>query len=404
MIDNLLHRFVFDTASGSRCPKLDCGLLFSVLVLLTLGVVMVASASLAISERHMGYPWHYFSRQAMFAVLGLIVGAIIFKVRMSFWFKNDMLFLFLALGLLVLVLIPGIGREVNGSQRWIGMGLFNLQVSEPARLCLMIYLAGYLVRRAEEVRMSFSGFVKPLAVLLLACFLLMLEPDFGATVVLLVTTLTMTFLAGVPLVLMGLLVIGVVCLLVLLVFLSPYRMERLMGFVDPWADPFNSGFQLTQSLIAIGRGEWFGVGLGGSIQKLFYLPEAHTDFVFAVYAEEMGLIGVLIIIALYAFVVWRAFSIAAVARNTGDYFSCYLAYGIGIWIGVQSVINMGVNMGILPTKGLTLPLVSYGGSSLIVMCAAIAILLRIDYETRCCVNNMSTHKKKTSAHRRRRAL
>ncbi|NOX08975.1 MAG: putative lipid II flippase FtsW [Gammaproteobacteria bacterium] len=402
MIDRLLRRFVFDTASGARCPQLDCRLLLVAITLLTLGVVMVASASLAISERHVGQPWFYFSRQAVFAVLGLMVGAAVLRLRMSFWFKHDRAFLFIALGLLLLVLVPGIGREVNGSQRWMNMGLFSLQVSEPARLFLLVYLAGYLVRKEDEVRASLQGFIKPMAVLIMACALLIMEPDFGATVVLLAAVISMIFLAGVRLPFMGALLMLVGAVLTLLVIFSPYRMRRFMGFLDPWADPFDTGFQLTQSLIAIGRGEWFGVGLGGSIQKLFYLPEAHTDFVFAVYAEEMGLLGVLVLIALYAFIVWRAFSIALVARKAGDVFSCYLAYGIGVWIGVQSVINMGVNMGILPTKGLTLPLMSYGGSSLIVMSAAIAILLRIDYETRCCLDNMGSGSKKPSVRRRRR--
>jgi cell division protein FtsW len=278
---------------------------------------------------------------------------------------------------------------VNGAARWINAGLFRLQVSEPAKLMFIVYLASYLARHGEEVRTRITGFLKPIGLLAVAALLLLLEPDFGATVVLTATVMGMIFMAGVKLVQFS----GVLglsgLLLASLAVSSPYRMNRLTTFMDPWADPFNSGFQLTQSLIAIGRGEWFGVGLGSSIQKLFYLPEAHTDFVFAVLAEELGLLGVCVIIFLYAVLVWRAFVIAAQAVRAESLFSAYLAYGIGIWFGLQSFINIGVNMGLLPTKGLTLPLVSYGGSSMIVMCAAVALLLRVDYETRCTATGMS---------------
>jgi cell division protein FtsW len=244
------------------------------------------------------------------------------------------------------------------------------------------------VRRGEEVRTQVAGFLKPMGVMVLAAILLLLEPDFGAMVVLMSTVLGMTVLAGVRLWQFAVLLGMALSAFALLAITSPYRLARLTAFLNPWADPFNSGFQLTQSLIAIGRGDLFGVGLGASIQKLFYLPEAHTDFIFSVLAEEFGLVGVLVVIALYAFVVWRAFAIAEVARQGQQPFAAYLAYGIGIWIGLQSVINMGVSMGLLPTKGLTLPLLSYGGSSLLVMCVAVALLLRIDYETRCNVHNL----------------
>ena len=264
-----------------------------------------------------------------------------------------------------------------------------LDSAEPAKLFFIIYLAGYLAKYGDEVRSQISGFLKPLGLLVIASVLLLAEPDFGATVVLAAIVMGMIFMAGVKLYQFGgMLGLGAVLMAGMAVS-SPYRMTRLKTFMDPWADPFDTGFQLTQSLIAIGRGEWFGVGLGASIQKLFYLPEAHTDFVFAVLAEELGLFGVCTIIVLYTILVWRAFSIATQAAKANNLFASYLAYGLGIWFGLQSFINIGVNMGLLPTKGLTLPLMSYGGSSMVVMCMAIALLLRIDYETRCTAAGLS---------------
>lgn len=376
--------------AGLRCPRLDMGLLGVALTLLAIGLVMVASASIATADRELGDPFYFAMRQGIFLSIGLAVGVLIFQVRMVHWARAGVPVLALTFLLLLAVLIPGVGREVNGASRWIALGPINLQVSEPAKLLLFIYLAGYLVRHAEEVRNRVSGFIKPMGVLALAGVLLLAQPDFGATVVLLAAALAMMFLAGVRWWQFGVLLGGAGSLLAVLAVVSPYRMNRLTTFVDPWADPFNSGFQLTQSLIAIGRGQWSGVGLGGSVQKLFYLPEAHTDFVFAVWAEEFGLIGVLLLVALYGYLVWRAFAIGSVAQQAGDHFSGYLAYGIGTWFGLQSFINMGVNMGALPTKGLTLPLMSYGGSSLVVMCTAIALLLRIDYETRGSVHRLPT--------------
>jgi cell division protein FtsW len=275
-----------------------------------------------------------------------------------------------------------VGREVNGSTRWLHLGLFNLQASELVKLFVIVYLAGYLVRRGEEVRTTLKGFLKPLVILAALSVLLLLEPDFGTTAVMFATALGMMFLGGVRLWQFSALLALVVAVMAGVALSSPYRLERLTTFLDPWADPFNSGFQLTQALIAIGRGEWLGVGLGGSIQKLFYLPEAHTDFLFAVLAEELGLLGVMTVIVLFTLVVWRAFVIAYRAELSGNRFAGYLAYGIGMWIGLQAFINMGVNMGALPTKGLTLPLMSYGGSSIVVMCMAVALLMRVDYETR----------------------
>ncbi len=396
---NLTARF----SRPGRCPRIDFGLALAAGTLLLLGLVMVSSASITIADRQLDQPFYYALRQALYIGLGLILALLVLQVKLVVWERGSFVWLAVALALLTLVLIPGVGREVNGSIRWLALGPLRLQVSEPAKLLLILYLAGYLVRRGEEVREQVTGFLKPMAVLVVAAVLLLLEPDFGAMVVLMSTVLGMTFLAGVRLwqfaVLMGLAASAFAALAIT----SPYRMARLTAFLNPWADPFNSGFQLTQSLIAIGRGDLFGVGLGASIQKLFYLPEAHTDFVFAVLAEELGLVGVFAVIALYAFMVWRAFAIAAVARHGQQPFAAYLAYGIGIWLGLQSFINMGVNMGLLPTKGLTLPLMSYGGSSLLVMCVAIALLLRIDYETRCNVHNLKATGSESAQRRRVRA-
>jgi cell division protein FtsW len=361
-------------------------LLGVVAALLAIGLVMVTSASITTADRQLGQPFYYALRQGIYLLAGIGAGMLVFRVRMAHWARAGVPVLLLALALLLIVLVPGLGRTVNGATRWIGLGPVNIQVSEPAKLLLFIYLAGYLVRHAEEVRNKVSGFIKPMVVLTFAGVLLLIEPDFGATVVLLSTALVLMFLAGVRWWQFGVLIGVAVSAMSLLAIASPYRMKRLTTFINPWEDPFDSGFQLTQSLIAIGRGHWTGVGLGASVQKVFYLPEAHTDFVFAVWAEEFGLLGVLLLVSLYAFLVWRTYAIGRVAQQAGDHFSGYLAYAIGTWLGLQIVINMGVNMGALPTKGLTLPLISYGGSSLLVMCVAIAMLLRIDYETRCSVH------------------
>jgi len=288
--------------------------------------------------------------------------------------------LFVGFLLLIVVLVPGIGYEVNGSTRWVRIGIMNLQVSEPARLCFLMSLAGYLVRRNKSLREEFLGFLRPMIVLIFACILLLSEPDFGAAVVLLGTAMVMMFVAGARIRDFLLFVVVATAAMAALAVFSPYRMKRITGFLDPWADPFDSGFQLTQSLIAIGRGEWFGVGLGDSVQKLFYLPEAHTDFVFAVYAEEFGLLGSLILIALFLALLWRVFKLAMRAADAEQFFEAYIAIGLGTWLGIQAFVNIGVNMGMLPTKGLTLPLISYGRSSLIITMICISLLLRIHHE------------------------
>ena len=390
-------------AGRSRLPHMDYFLLFAVLALAALGLVMVASASITLADRELGQPFYYALRQAIYIGMGVLLGMGVYRLRLALVEQAGLLLLLTAFALLLAVLVPGVGTQVNGSVRWLNTGLFRLQVSEPAKLMILLYLASYLNRHGEEVRTQLSGFIKPLALLGLAAILLLLEPDFGATVVMLATAMGMIFIAGARLWQFGgMLGLGGVSLAGLAVS-SPYRMERLTTFLNPWADPFDSGFQLTQSLIAIGRGEWFGVGLGASIQKLFYLPEAHTDFVFAVLAEELGLLGVCVVIALYAVVVWRAFVIAIQAEKAGNGFASLLAHGIGIWIGLQAFINMGVNMGLLPTKGLTLPLMSYGGSSMVVVCAAIALLLRADHETRCTVQGLTASGAAASKRRGQRA-
>jgi cell division protein FtsW len=361
-------------------PRLDAWLIASALALALVGVVMVASASITMADQSLGEPFHYLLRQLVYLLTGIGVAALFVAVPLRTWEALGPGLLGAALVLLVAVLIPGVGREVNGATRWLPMGLVNLQVSEPARLLIVIYLCGYVARRREAVESGFRGLLMPLGVLATASALLLMQPDFGAMAVLLVTAIGILFIGGMRVRDLLALVGGAGLALVALVVTSDYRMRRLTAFMDPWADPWDSGFQLTQSLIAIGRGEWLGVGLGGSVQKLFYLPEAHTDFVFAVFAEELGLVGVVVLLALYGIVLWRAYSISAAAAGAGRVFAACLAFGLGTWIGAQAFVNIAVNMGLLPTKGLTLPLVSFGGSSLLVCCAAIGLLLRTHFE------------------------
>ena len=360
----------------------DRALLLPVAVLVGLGLVMVASASTSIAARDTGDAFYYLWRQLAFTAFGLLVAVGVWHVPMRFWQQAGPWLMPVAVFLLLLVFVPGLGREVNGSQRWIHLGPVNLQVSEFVKLFVIFYLAGYLVRHQEAVRTSLGGFLRPLALLLIFAMLLLLQPDYGAAAVMLATAMGMMWLGGARLFQFLLLLAGLAAALALLAWISPYRMERLTAFLNPWADPFDSGFQLTQALIAFGRGEWFGVGLGASVQKLFYLPEAHTDFLFAVLAEELGLVTVLLVIALFGFIVLRAMAIGRRAEERDLPFQAFVAYGVGFWIGLQAFINLGVNMGVLPTKGLTLPLMSYGGSSMVVMGIAVALLLRVDRETR----------------------
>lgn len=360
----------------------DRWLVTVVFVLISLGLLMVASASIVVSDKQLHQPFYYLYRQFFGIMLGVLVGSIVVQFKISFWEKMGPWLLMGVLFLLAMVLLPGIGHAVNGSSRWIGVGPLKMQVSEVAKLVSVIYMAGYLFRRNQEIRTQFSGFLKPMSVLGVVAFLLLCEPDFGATVVIMTTALGMMFLAGMRLNHFLFVGAAVLSLLIVVAVSEPYRLARLTSFLDPWANPFNSGYQLTQSLIAFGRGGWLGVGLGNSIQKLFYLPEAHTDFIFAVIAEELGLVGIFAIMGLFVFLVLRIFWIGRQSQQLNKPFAGFLAYGFGIWIAMQFAISIGVNAGILPTKGLTLPLVSYGGSSMLINCIVIAFLLRIDYENR----------------------
>lgn len=370
------------TSVEATSVVIDMKLLMVASILLIIGLVMVGSASISIADKQLSDPFYYLNRQLSYALLGIIAGYVVFRIPLSYWEMSGPWLIIASMVLLVMVFIPGLGREVNGSIRWLQLGPVTVQASELVKLFVIVYLSGYLVRHNDEVRTYAAGFIKPMALLSLLALLLLFEPDYGAVAVMMVTATGMLWLAGARIFQFVLLVLSLGLALSVLAVTSPYRMERLTTFLNPWADPFDSGFQLTQALIAFGRGEWFGVGLGSSVQKLFYLPEAHTDFMLAVLAEELGLIVVLFVIGLYTFLILRSFRIARESEQRERPFAGYLAYGIGIWIGLQAFINIGVNMGVLPTKGLTLPLMSYGGSSLVIMCVAIALLLRVDFETR----------------------
>lgn len=362
-------------------PRIDRPLLLASLAIVCLGLVMVESASISVAARSLHNPFYFFEHQLVYVALGVVAAGVVYRLPLKTWERSSMGLLFMAWFLLVLVLIPHVGHAVNGSQRWIGVGPINLQVSELAKLLIAIYLASYLVRRNEEVRHTFSGFAKPMLILAVAVPLLLKEPDYGSAVVLLAVGLGMLFLAGARLRQFFLFLLITLAAVAVLAVSSPYRVARLSSFINPWADPYNGGFQLTQSLIAIGSGSWFGVGLGDSIQKLFYLPESYTDFLFAVLAEELGLVGVVVVIGLYTLMIWRGLRIGARAMLAAQPFAAYLAYGISIWLGLQAFINIGVNMGLLPTKGLTLPLMSYGGSSVVVNLVALGFLQRIHRES-----------------------
>ncbi len=365
-----------------RGLDMDFPMLAGCLALLGLGLVMISSASTEVAAVNTGSPLYYMIRHLVYLVIGLGAAGVVLMVPLATWQRHSWLLLLIAIALLVMVLVPGIGREVNGARRWIGFGAFNIQPSEIAKVFVVLYLAGYLVRRQEEVRESWAGFFKPFVVLLPMAFLLLLEPDFGATVVMMGSAMAMLFLGGVGLLRFGLMVALAVGAVFVLVQTQEYRLQRLITFTDPWADQYGSGYQLTQALIAFGRGEWLGVGLGNSIQKQFYLPEAHTDFVFSVLAEELGLVGALATVGLFVFVSVRALYIGLWAERAKQFFSAYVAFGLAfLWIG-QFLINIGVNIGLLPTKGLTLPFLSYGGSSLVICCVSLALLLRIEWETR----------------------
>jgi cell division protein FtsW len=368
-------------STGRSGPlRIDWVTVTIVLAIVLLGLVMVTSASISIATKEVGNPFFFLERQLVLVAVGLAGAALLLCVRTDLLQQYATPLLIVALALLVLVLIPGLGHVVNGSRRWLRIAGLNFQVSELSRVLVLIFIAAYATRRERELRETFGGLLKPLAVLMGVAVLLLAEPDFGAATVLLATGFAVLFLAGARWRDVGVLAAAAIGVLTLAITTAEYRMRRLTTFLDPWADPFNTGFQLTQSLIAIGRGEWFGVGLGESVQKLFYLPEAHTDFLFAVLAEELGLIGVLVTLALFLALAWRALATARLAADAGLKFQSYLAAGFGVWLGIQAFINIGVNMGVLPTKGLTLPLMSYGRSSLIVTLTWVGLLLRVHHE------------------------
>ena len=370
----------------------DVSLAWATLVLLAIGIVMVYSSSIAMAEAsaHTGNrPWYFLARHAMFVAVGLAAAAVAFQIPVRAWQKLAPYLFIAGAVLLVLVLIPHVGKSVNGSRRWLSLGVINVQPSEFMKLAAVLYAASYAVRRAAFLHAEqplkhtiLRGFLPLFAVMVITGGLLLLEPDFGAFVVIVAIAFGILFLGGLDWRLfLGLALLLPVALAAILVA-APYRLQRLTAFLDPWSDPLGKGYQLSHSLIAFGRGEWFGVGLGSSVEKLLFLPEAHTDFLLAVIAEELGFVGVAVVIALFMWVLFRAYGIGRQATRLERPFAALVAQGIGVWIGVQAFINIGVNMGVLPTKGLTLPLLSFGGSGVVANCVAIAILLRIDYENR----------------------
>lgn len=361
---------------------LDPVLTLAGLSLMVVGLVAIASASIEYSEFNFGNPWHHTLRHSIYLAAAGFAAAVAYRVPIDVWQRTSPLWLLLALALLMLVLIPGIGRNVNGSQRWLPVGPMTVQPSEFAKFALVLYVAGFLVRHQAAVRSRLEGLLKPVGVLGLMGVLFLFEPDFGATVIATGTVLGMLFLAGARLLYVLALVAMAVAGMVAMVLAAPYRLQRLTAYTDPWSDPYGAGFQLIQSLIAYGRGEYTGVGLGNSIQKLFYLPEAHTDFVFSIWAEETGLVGALAVIALYVLLVARIMIIGRRAEQAQELYSAYICYGVALIFAGQAFVNMGVSSGLLPTKGLTLPFISYGGSALIVSCVMLAVVLRIAHALR----------------------
>ncbi|MET1219826.1 MAG: cell division protein FtsW [Glaciecola sp.] len=367
-------------ASSTDERPYDLGLVCIIIALLSLGIVIVSSASMPEGTAKFDNPYHFIIRHIIFACVAFVIGMLTLTIPMSVWQKYNPYLLFAAFLLLIAVLL--VGRSVNGATRWIALGPINIQAAEPAKLFFFAYLAGYLVRRYEEVTEHLKGYAKPMVVFFVLGVLLLNQPDFGTTVVMFITTLGLLFLVGAKILPFVATIATGAALIVVLIIFAEYRMRRITAFLDPWADPFGSGYQLTQSLMAYGRGDWFGQGLGNSLQKLQFLPEAHTDFIVAILAEELGFVGVLVLLGLIMALVFKALFLGKRALQHGMAFSGYFAYAIGIWFSFQTVVNIGASAGALPTKGLTLPLVSYGGSSLITMAIAVAVLLRIDYECR----------------------
>jgi cell division protein FtsW len=360
----------------------DPWLLFSVTAILALGFIMVASASVPVAERMKLSMFHFAWHQGVYILIGLSAAFCMTNIPLQFLQRYTNILLLFSFMLLIVLLVPGVTRPINGSIRWLFIGPISVQPSELAKLALILYISGYMVRRNYQLKHSFQGFLIPMLVLATVSLLLMLEPDFGTVVVIGSTILGMLFLGGARVRNFLILLPVILCVMIFLAASSSYRVQRFVAFRDPWADQFDTGYQLVQSLIAFGRGSWFGSGLGGSVQKLLYLPESHSDFIFAVLAEELGLLGVLAVLALYGIFAFRAMEIGRKAKAVGLEYAGNLAYGIGLLITLQTLINISVNVGLLPTKGLTLPLMSAGGSSMIMACIAVGLLFRIDYETR----------------------
>lgn len=376
------------TCSHSMYDKIFAA---AILCLILIGLMMVSSSSVMVATKYYHQPFYFLIRQMAYLILGFILAMVVMRTDTTQWQKHSVALLGICLLCMILVLIPGIGKMVNGSRRWLSLGFMGIQVSELAKLLVIIYMAGYLVRESTRKDQQLISFLKPMVVLGIISFLLLLEPDFGATVVIVSTVMMMLFLSGVKwryyLVMIALVGLAMAAIAVA----SPYRVARLTAFLNPWADQFKSGYQLTQALIAFGRGGWLGMGLGDSVQKLFYLPEAHTDFLFAVLAEELGFVGILVVITLYVLIFWRGMAIGFQAFQQNRLFAAYVAYGLSCWLFFQALINMGVNSGMLPTKGLTLPFLSYGGASLVVNCVVVALILRIDHENRWFAIGLRTH-------------
>lgn len=358
----------------------DRVLLWLTLSLIAIGLIMVTSASFPAAERLTGNPFHFMIRHGMYVGLGLVLLFTAIQIPVQWWYRGSGTLLLIAMGMLAMVLV--IGHEVNGAKRWIKFGPLTLQVAEVAKLFFVVYMSSYLTRRVDQVQENLRGFIKPLIVLFFFAGLLLLQPDFGSLVVMSCIAVGMLFLAGARLWQFFAVLVAFALAITLLIVKEPYRMRRVVSFMDPWQDPFGSGYQLTQSLMAFGRGDWFGQGLGNSIQKLQYLPEAHTDFIMAVVGEELGFFGIVVVLVLSFVLVIRTMQLGRRALHAGHQYGGFIAYGIGIWFAFQSMVNIGAAAGLLPTKGLTLPLISYGGTSLLISCIAIGILLRVDYEVR----------------------
>ena len=376
---------VFSSQKNYNLPIYDYNLIWASLLLLGIGLVMVYSSSIdtAAASKSLNYQnYYYLLRQSIYITLGFLIGYITFQIPIYFWQKMAPYIFIFGLLLLILVLIPGIGKEVNGSQRWISLGIANFQPSEFVKLATIMYASDYVLRKSKQMRTIIKGFLPMLGVIVFTGFLLLLEPDFGALAVITMVAMGILFLGGLSYkIFFGLMIFTPISIYFLIIN-SPYRMQRITAFLDPWADPYGKGYQLIHSLIAFGRGEYFGVGLGGGVEKQLYLPEAHTDFILAVIGEEFGLLGVTVVIGLFVYLVLRMFGIAKESIQNKKHFPALMAQGVALWFALQGIINMGVNVGLFPTKGLTLPLLSFGGSGILLNMIAIAIVIRIDHENR----------------------